>query len=373
MNGIVATEFFDGKLAVAARYTNGDVLYFYDGTEGANWAVGSGDRVEGKRPVALLTHDDKMYAIYESVLDFSTIADAADWTGTGSGFKNMANQSAGSETLTALGRYQNLMAIFARRNTQIFFLDPDPLQNVKRQVLENIGTFAPNSVISFGDVDVFFLSDTGIRSLRSRSNSDRAGVSDVGTPIDDEMIAYLKTLTEAEKAAAVSVIDPIDGRYILSIGDRSYVFSYYADAKISAWSRYALGFTVADYVSMDGRIWARGADTVYLFGGDDSETYDSSEVEVDLPYIDGRQIATWKNFTALDVVCEGSWAVYANSDPQNPAAESLIATIDGTTLNLDGIGFIGHAPVVKLRLVNSAPGPAKLSKIIVHYTAAEAT
>jgi hypothetical protein len=58
---------------------------------------------------------------------------------------------------------------------------------------------------------------------------------------------------------------------------------------------------------MDGRVWARMGDTHLLLGGDDGKTYDSSQVEVDLPYIDGRAIATFKNFTAIDVVCEGEW------------------------------------------------------------------
>jgi hypothetical protein len=40
---------------------------------------------------------------------------------------------------------------------------------------------------------------------------------------------------------------------------------------------------------------------------------------------------------------------------------------------MDRSGFVGHSPLVKLRLVNEAPGPARLSKIVVHYDAAEAT
>lgn len=375
MNGLIAAEFFDGKIFAVASYANGDVLQFYDGARVTDWDSDSEQTVAGQKAVTALTLKDKVYAPFASVLAFSAIDDASDWgggEGTGAGFKNMANQSAGSEALTALGRYQDLMAVFARRNTQIWYFDPDPVQNAQRQVLSNIGTFAARSVQSFGEIDVFFLSDSGIRSLRARYASNQAGVSDVGTPIDDEVVAYLDGLTDDQKARACAVIEPRDGRYILSVGDRTYVFSYYESSKISAWSRYDLGFQVSDYVSMDGRLWARSGDTIYLLGGDDRQQYDNSAVEVDMPYVDGRAIATFKSFKGFDIVCEGEWTVYVNTDPNKPEAESKIAIVNTTSIPYEAIGMVGQSPVVKLRLVCDAPGGAKLSKVIVHYDAAQA-
>lgn len=373
MNGLVWAEFYDGKIAATASYANGDVLHFYDGTQIADWTAGSGATVAGKKAVSMLTHDDKLYAIFDSILAFSSIAAPTSWQiGTGYGFKNMSNQSAGSEKLTALGRYQNLVAVFARRNIQIWYLDPDPVQNVKRQVLSNIGTFAPRSVVSFGEVDVFFLADNGVRSLRARDSSNQSGVSDVGTPIDDYLIAYMATLTEQQRASAVGVLEPATGRYILAIGNKAAVFTYFETSRISAWSIYDLGFTISDFVALDGQVWARSGDTVYRLGGADGKTYDSSTVEVDLPYIDGRQVATFKEFTGIDVVCEGAWSVYVNTDPNNPTAESLVAIVDNTTLSLDALGMVGRGPLIKLRLVSNEAGAAKLSKVIVHYNGAEA-
>lgn len=374
MNRLVASEFYDGKVWAVADYVNGDRLHFYDGVQVSDWTAGSGATVAGQRATALLTHRDKLYASYRSILGWSSIGAPTLWQiGTGFGFKNMSNQSAGSEELTGLGRYQNLMAIFARRNIQIWYLDPDPLQNVQRQVLPNIGTFAPRSIISFGDVDVFFLADSGFRSLRARDSSNQSGVSDVGTPIDDFVLSHMKTLTEAQRTAAVGVLEPVSGRYICSIGSKAFTFSYFDTARISAWSTYDFGFDVSDYVSLDGRVWARAGDTVYRLGGTDGTTYDSSEVEVDLPYIDGRALATFKDFTGIDIVCEGEWSVYVNTDPNNPTAESKVAIVGSTTLTRDAIGMVGHSPLVKLRLVSAAKGPAKLSKVVIHYNAAEAT
>jgi hypothetical protein len=371
MNGIVSTEFYDGKVAVAARFTNGDVLLFYNGARVTAWDGGGTAPFAGQKPTALLTLKDKLYSAFLSILGFSAIAAPTDYSGTGAGFINMSNQSAGSEALTGLGRYQGFMAVFARRNTQIWSLDSDPINNAQRQVLSNIGTFAGRSIVSFGDVDVFFLSDTGIRSLRARDSSNQAGVSDVGTPIDDEVLTYLKTLTEEQKAAAVAIIDPIDGRYICAIGSRAYVFSYYASARISAWSSYDLGFTVSDFVSMDGRIWARGGDTVYLLGGPNGDSYDASTVTIETPYIDGRSIASFKSFTGFDLVSEGEWDVFINTNPRAPDEWSQIATVSDTSVAELVIGMVGYSPMIKLKLTTSDAALAKVSKLIVHFEAAD--
>jgi len=377
MNSLLATEFFDGKIFSVARYANGDVIHFYDGADVPAFEPGSGTDVENKRLTSLLTFGSKLYGTADSVLHFSNIDDPVTWVDSGppavgAGFKNMANQSSGSETLTGLGKYQNLMAVFARRNTQIWELDIDDANNAQRQVLSNIGTFAPRSIVSFGEIDVFFLADTGIRSLRARSNSDRAGVTDVGTPIDEELIAYLATLSEAERAAAVAAIDPVDGRYMLAVGTRCYVFSHYTDGQISAWSRYDLDFAITALVSDDGKLWARAGNTVYLFGGDDGVTYDTSTVTIETPYIDGRQVATFKQFFGFDIICEGEWTVYINADPNAPDVWTLITKVTDTTVADPAIGFNCHSPLVKLKLVSETPSAAKLSKIMLHYHSAEA-
>lgn len=377
MNGMVAAEFFDGKVFSVARYANGDVLHFYDGTQVAHFTAASGAAVAGKRLTSVLTFGSKLYGTAESVLHFSNIDNPTNWIDgvapdVGAGFKNMANQSSGSETLTGLGKYQNLMAVFARRNTQLWALDVNEVNNTQRQVLSNIGTFAPRSIVSFGDLDTFFLTDTGVRSLRAAASSDRAGVSDVGTPIDEELNEYLKTLTVDQQAAAVAAIDPQDGRYVLAIGTRCYVFSHYTDGRVSAWSRYDLDYTISDLVSSDGKLWARAGNTVYLFGGQSGSEYDSSTVTVETPYIDGRQIATFKQFFGFDLVCEGEWTVYMNTDPDQPEEWSEIAIVNGVTVSDPGIAFAAHSPIIKLKLVCESPGPARLSKIILHYNSAEA-
>lgn len=251
-------------------------------------------------------------------------------------------------------------------------MDPDPLQNVQRQVLENIGTFAPRSVKSFGN-DVVFLAHSGFRSLRVRDSSNQSGVSDIGTPIDSLVVEHLATLAEAQRAAACGVLEASSGRYMAAVGDKVFCFTYSAADRISAWSTYEFGFTISDFVDLDGKVWARSGDTIYVLGGDSGTTHDSSEVIVETPYIDGRQLATFKDFSGIDVVCEGEWSVYANTDPAYPNEWSLLAVVSGTTLLHDALAMVGHSPLIKLKFVNTGSTAAKLSKLVVHYNAAEAS
>lgn len=373
MDGIVSTDFYDGKVFALAHYVNGSTIPFYDANVVADLITGGAATVNGVPATSIFTLRDKIYGTFGSVLAFSGVKEPTDWAvAAGFGFINMSNQASGSEELTGLGSYQNLLAIFGKRNTQIWFMDPDPTQNVQRQLLDNIGTIAPKSILAYGTADTFFLDASGIRSLRVRDSSNQANVADVGTPIDDVVTDYVASLTEAEVEKSAAVIDPKDGRYLLTIADRTFAFSYFASSRISAWSEYDYGFRVDDYVMLDKRIWARGGDSIYLYGGSNGVTYDTSEVVVELPYIDGRQLATFKTFSGIDIVAEGVWSVFANFDPSNPDVWSQLANADGTTLTQLGAGMVGHSPLIKLKLVNTSPGPARLSKVVLHYVSREA-
>ena len=377
MTGINAVEFFDGQTYVSAAYADGSNLCFYGGVRVTDWDAGGSAPEAGQKATSLLTMKTKMCATYSSVLAFSAVATASSWDPTstvysGAGVINMSNQTAGSETLTGLGRYQNYCAVFAKRNIQIWYLDPDPIQNAIKQALPNIGTRSHKSIVSYGETDVFFLADTGVRSLRARDASLQANVNDVGTSIDDELVALLATLPDATVMGAPACVTPIDGRYLLALGTKAYVFSYFPSSKVSAWGTYDMGITATDFTVMDSKMWARAGDTIYLYGGDTGAVYDSSVVEVELPFIDGRQIATFKEFTGIDLVCQGEWHVYVATDPTNPTAESLVAIINGTTINGLDIGMVGQSPVIKVRLECTQPGPAKMSKVIVHFKSTQA-
>lgn len=331
------------------------------------------DNVAGQVPSFLLTHKNKLYAVAGSIDNFSGIDEPTKWNtdDTGAGNINMSNQAAGSETLTGLGVYENNQAVFARRAIQVWFMDPDPDANSQLQVIANVGTLSGKSITSVGDSDVFFLADSGIRSLQVRDASKNASIGDIGTPIDDIVLADLASLASAITEAAVGTIDPRDGRYWLNVGTKIYVLSYFPAFKISGWSTYDAPAQFSDFKTLDNTLYGRAGDEIYAYGGLDGQTYDSSTVEIEIPYVNAKMIATWKQWQAIDMAVQGEWAVYASSDPENPTVEDLIAIVSSSTFRLQTIPFDNYDPQVKLRLVNTSAGAAKIGNLVIHYEGAD--
>jgi hypothetical protein len=130
------TEFFDGKgLCRGALRQRRQCSFLRWHRKSPISTVAAAPMSPGSSLTSLLTFGEKMYGTSGSVLYFSNIDAPSELDrhsispNIGAGFKNMANQSAGSESLTALGKYQNFMAVFARRNTQIWSLDVDASQH----------------------------------------------------------------------------------------------------------------------------------------------------------------------------------------------------------------------------------------------------
>lgn len=329
----------------------------------------------GEQVAAILTHKDKLYAVSGSNLFFSVVADASLWrdntvdgvVNTGSGVIDMSAQSSKDEELTALGIYQGSLAAFSRNTIRIWSMDANPGANAQLQVLENTGTRSPKTVRSFSDLDLFYLSDSGFRSLRARDSSNAASVTDVGTPVDDIVLSHMKTLTEDQITAATAVIEPVDGRYICSIDDTEYVFSYFTTSKISAWSTYTHSFAISDYATLNGRVYARSGNTVYLLGGDDDDTYTDEDVVIELPYLDARSIGHWKSWLGLDVILKGTWDVYLNTNPNQPDEWVRTATLYKSSAGQMRLAMQQYSPVLKMKFVHQGSEYACLSKIIVHY------
>jgi hypothetical protein len=305
---------------------------------------------------------------------FSGIESPTEWLDSdlGAGFVNMSNQAAGSEKLKAMANYFQNVAIFSERAVQIWFLDPDPDRNSQNQVLSNTGAIAPHSVVQFGDNDVFYLAESGVRSLRARDSSNAASVGDVGNAIDDIVRTDIQgSRTNALNAKAV--IEPREGRYLLAIGAKIYVFSYFPGSKVSAWSKYEPGFTVQHWAVQGEKLYCRDTNNkLYLFGGTTGTTYDSSTVTVKVPFLDAGSPATNKRFYGIDVACDGDWAINVATDPRNLETKELIANVPDTTYGMGSAVFTGTSTHIGLHLTNADTGAAKLANLVVHYQSSDA-
>ena len=366
------TSFNNKTIAISV---SGDVTTDFDPSS-QNYLDGGADAstINGYTPGPFVRPvKTKMYALSDSLLHFSAIDDPNEWNDTtqGAGFINLANNARGSEDLKAIANYFDNIAVLAEQCVQIWFVDPDETLNQQIQVLQNTGTIAPDSVVEFGDNDVFYLSLSGIRSLRSRDSSNAAFVGDIGNPIDQLVVKDIQADRRvAEKAKAT--LEPRDGRYMIAVGDKIYVFSYFPSSQVSAWSVYEPGFAV-DRWAYDGRqTLCRSGNKLYSLGGEDANIYDDSVVTIQMPFLDASAPATSKDFHALDVTCENTWTIYAATDPQDITLREELATVHKTTYGLGRASIVGFSTHIAPRIVCEADGPAKIGNLAIHYTSAEA-
>lgn len=317
-----------------------------------------------------LTHRGKMYATADSLLQFGGVNTATGWNSdddVGASFINMSNQYGGSEDLVTSAPFQKNLAVFSEQTIQVWAMNADPELNEQLQILTRTGTRARHSVISYGDQDVAYLDRTGIRSLRSREISNLVSVGDIGTPIDPYVQEYLATLTQDEQDAACSVMDPLDGRLWIAVGQRIFVYTSFNTAKINAWTTYEPGFTPEWMVEVNRRICLRSGDTIYLYGGDSGDEYDDSPVTVTMPFFHDNKLANYKALRGFDADLENLWAVTVLVDPRDTSRYTDVGNIEGFTY-LDGnIGIPVRTTHAAPKFVCASEGYARISNFCLHF------
>jgi hypothetical protein len=327
-------------------------------------------RMAGLNPNFCLTHRSKVHVLADTYMLSSGLDNPTKWriSDLGSSFINLSNNVNGSENLVSAAPYQGKLAIFTRDACQVWTIDVDAAQNAQAQIIQNSGCTAPNSVLNWGEVDVFYLSDSGMRSLRARDSSNQAVVNDIGTPIDTDIVAELRAHTDEEVFNSHSIVEPKDGRFMITIGEKLYVLSQFPASGILAWSTYEPGFTIEDMCVCDGRLYVRSSDNkVYLYGGSDNNTYDACTVTVTLPYLNGGKAAHQKTLQGIDITSDGTWEFYAGTDTYRPEVRDLMATITDSSLQLGRVQAYGIGTHIGVKLVSLGSGYHRVANIVVHY------
>ena len=212
---------------VGGTWTNSDsiTLTFTDLVTGLQTQIGAGN-VSAIIPNYCFTFSKKVYVLSGPTTYFSEVNVPTSFNnpnGSGNGFVQMSNFYSNPESLVAIAPYQGRLVFFSRTTTQIWIVDANPLNWSLQQTLQNIGTFAPLSVQPLGDLDVMFLSDSGIRSLRARDNTLNAFVNDLGSPID-QLIQ-----TSLENGTGNNIIPPgltynVNAYTVPTLPNTNYIF-----------------------------------------------------------------------------------------------------------------------------------------------------
>lgn len=300
--------------------------------------------------------------------------------GSDAGFINVATATEGNERLLVAARYQDLGAVFSEENITLYQLDQDPANFAFQTTIEHTGTKAPDSVLRYGNDDVFYLDITGIRSLRARSASDAPFVSDIGNAIDTYVQALVESLTKQQVADGKGAIEPKTGRYWLSLGDEILVLSFFPSAKITAWSVYEPtefgGAAVQRFVRSSGRIVARAGDYLYFYGGltaDVQPEDDEVVAEVQTAFLGAQSPATIKFLTGFDIALRNTWNCELCFDPNDDQRTLNVGALHKTTFaSSQRIPIPGETSMVALNLTCSKGGAASISMVAIHYEAEDA-
>jgi hypothetical protein len=350
----------------------------YDATDKFTITVNGTDYVATGRASGygtyVMTYKKREYTTANALLYYSQIDDPDDFTdanvASGAGFIGLQNDSEGSERLLAVVPYQNLVAIFSRRQIRTYDLQTDAEDNASDKVLDNIGTMAPKSVVPYANTDVFFLSDSGIRSVQARDITNAPFVSDVGSPIDTFIQEWFEENTEDVIAKAAAAIEPIDGRLMLAIGERIFVLSYFPGSKITAWSYIEPGFTATDILRVQRKLFLRDATTIYAYGGLRGTTYpeeDELECVLETAFINAKSIATFKNWSQFNAAIEGTWFVELLVDPDDETKVIDMGGLVKTSYGQPDISAVGTFPYVAVKATCASAGKTTMSSMTLHY------
>lgn len=325
---------------------------------------------------SLFIHKQRVWSAVGSLRRYCSLNDPTIWDpldptpDADAGAINISTDTEGNSIQTGASVYQGQAAFFSGDVIALYDLDVDPNNFAFADSLENTGTIAAASIVRYGNNDVFYRDFTGIRSIQARDGTVAPYVTDAGSPIDPFLAEYSATLTSQQIAGTKAVIEPKDGRLWVASGERIFVLSRFADSGISGWSYYSPGFEVDAFARVGDKLYARSGDTIYLYGGADGETYpgaDETPIRVGLPFLMGRTLADFKEFSGFDLAATNSWEVDLLYDPNNEDRTFPVGTITKVTFNEMHVSAAGPAACLAPSLVCDEAGPATISSIMLHY------
>ena len=154
------------------------------------------------------------------VLYYSKLLDETLWATSDTGGFIDLKSVWGQDEIVAIEAFAGKLAIFGKENIAIYN-SPDIIGSIALdEVIQGIGCISRDSIQSIGD-DLYFLSDTGVRSLYRTTQLDKLPLTEKSITIKDELIA---NITASVNVKSVFMMD--EGLYILSFVDRNvtYVF-----------------------------------------------------------------------------------------------------------------------------------------------------
>jgi hypothetical protein len=175
----------------------------------------------------------------KNTVKFSDLIAPHVWTGGTSGSIDLKNVWTGGDEVVAFAAHNKQLFIFGRKQILIYDGADDPTTMALSDKVVGIGCIARDSVQTTGD-DVWFLSDTGVRSLSRTIQEKSAPIRQISKNVHDELQQYIDLSDLSNLKSGFSAVNSI---YLLSIpaGQVTYCFDTRGvlesgAAKVTTWS-----------------------------------------------------------------------------------------------------------------------------------------
>jgi hypothetical protein len=373
INDVPVTNLSDGKPA-RCTVASTDIAKFKNGQfVEVRGADASHAKANGFHRISSVNSPANTFVLDEVDTSGSTAAQTSGVlidpaTTTGRGYINLSVQDADAESLISVEVYYDKLSVFSTEATQLWAVDPDPLQNAFVQLLRDSGTLARRSALQYGSGDVLYLDPSGIRSLKAKDSSNSASVSDIGSPIDPFLQQIRRSKGAGYMNQAIALLEPAIGRFWMVFPNEVLVLSYFPGPKITAWSHFTLPFTVKHATTCGDKIYIRDTvDRIWVYGGANGQTYEDCGVEIRLPYLNGKKPGHNKLFEAIDMTIQGNWEVRVSYNFNDMEAEEVVGNFSASTWNGGRAELTGYSSHMSLRFYNSDDAFASLSNVAIHY------
>lgn len=190
----------------------------------ADIVAGSGTLPTGH---ACLAAFGRLWAVKSSadktVIFYSDLLSHTVWGAGSAGSLDVKNVwPSGMDEVVALEEFQGRLIIFGKKSILIYTGATTPSSMALEDSIRGVGCIARDSVQNVG-TDIYFLSDSGIRSLGRTIQNETAPIGDISRNVRD----YMRPFVAAETANSIrSVYHEPEGMYLLSLPSSDLVFCF---------------------------------------------------------------------------------------------------------------------------------------------------
>jgi hypothetical protein len=247
----------------------------------------------------------KMFAVGTdaTTVRFCKTGDPRNWTAASdAGFLPQASTRAArtrsprsTSTATARSRCSS-------RTTRSCGADPNPALMSLTSNIEGVGTIYCRAAGPVSN-DLYFLAQSGYRSMSQLILTDNVQETDVGSPIDKLLQADI-AITDDPLAIYYQKL----GQLWSIKGATVWVYSFSRTSKVSAWSKFTFPFSIDDACVLNQELYVRTGNDVYKVSDAVYKDGVSSIplVDIEMFHQDAKRPGTLKQFTGLDHICTGT-------------------------------------------------------------------